>query len=35
MGNADAYQMTEVMNRCTALNMNLSALTASESPEIS
>ena len=35
MGNADAHQMAEVMNRCTALNMTLSALTASESPEVS
>lgn len=35
MGNADAHQMAEVMNRCTALNMTLSALTANESPEVS
>ena len=35
MGNSDAVQMAEVMNRCTALNMTLSALTAGESPEIS
>lgn len=35
MGNSDAHQMAEVLNRCTALNMTLSALTASESPETS
>jgi len=35
MGNADAHQMAEVMNRCTALNMTLSALTAQESPDVS
>jgi len=35
MGNADARQMTEVMNRCTALNMTLSALTAQDSPDLS
>lgn len=35
MGNADGHQMAEVMNRCTALNMTLSALTAQESPEVS
>ena len=35
MGNSDAHQMAEVLNRCTALNMTLSALTATESPEIS
>lgn len=35
MGNSDATQMAEVMHRCTALNMTLSALTASDSPEIS
>ncbi|MGY8788819.1 MAG: hypothetical protein ACKVKR_00685, partial [Pseudomonadales bacterium] len=27
--------MTEVMNRCTALNMTLSGLTATESPNVS
>ena len=35
MGTADANQMTEVMNRCTALNMTLSALTAQDSPDVS
>lgn len=35
MGNADAHQMSEVMNRCTALNMTLSALTASDAPDLS
>ena len=35
MGNADAHMMSEVMNRCTALNMTLSGLTASESPDVS
>lgn len=35
MGNSDANQMSEVMNRCTALNMTLSALTASDSPDVS
>lgn len=35
MGNSDAHQMSEVMNRCTALNMTLSALTAQDSPEVS
>ena len=35
MGTADASQMTEVMNRCTALNMTLSALTAQDSPDVS
>jgi hypothetical protein len=35
MGNSDAHQMAEVMNRCTALNMTLSGLTATESPEVS
>ena len=35
MGNADAHQMAEVMNRCTALNMTLSALTSRDSPEVS
>ena len=35
MGNADAHMMTEVMNRCTALNMTLSGLTATESPNVS
>jgi len=35
MGNADPHKMSEVMNRCTALNMTLSALTANESEEIS
>ncbi len=35
MGSADATQMTEVMNRCTALNMTLSALTAQDSPDLS
>lgn len=35
MGNADAHQMAEVMNRCTALNMTLSVLTATDSPEVS
>ena len=35
MGNADPHSMAVVMNRCTALNMTLSALTASESEEIS
>ena len=35
MGNSDAHQMAEVMNRCTALNMTLSALVANDSPEVS
>ena len=35
MGNADAHQMAEVMNRCTALNMTLSALIAKDSPDVS
>ena len=35
MGNADAHMMSEVMNRCTALNLTLSGLTASESPDVS
>jgi len=35
MGTANANQMTEVMNRCTALNMTLSALTAQDSPDVS
>lgn len=35
MGRSDANQMAEVMHRCTALNMTLSALTATDSPEIS
>lgn len=35
MGNSDAHQMAEVMNRCTALNMTLSALVAKDSPEVS
>jgi len=35
MGNSDAHMMAEVMNRCTALNMTLSGLTASESPDVS
>ena len=35
MGNSDANQMSEVMNRCTALNMTLSALTAKDSPDVS
>jgi hypothetical protein len=35
MGSADPDKMAEVMNRCTALNMTLSALTSNESAEIS
>ena len=35
MGNSNYHQMVEVMNRCTALNMTLSALTAKDSPEVS
>ncbi|MFT5321468.1 MAG: hypothetical protein ACI934_001621 [Pseudohongiellaceae bacterium] len=35
MGSADANKMAEVMNRCTALNMTLSALTAQDSPDVS
>lgn len=35
MGNSDASQMSEVMNRCTALNMTLSVLTASDAPDLS
>lgn len=35
MGNSDAHQMAEVMNRCTALTMTLSALVANDSPEVS
>jgi hypothetical protein len=35
MGNSDAHMMAEVMNRCTALNMTLSGLTATDSPDVS
>ncbi|MDT8398820.1 MAG: hypothetical protein RQ899_09415 [Pseudomonadales bacterium] len=35
IGQSDATRMTEVMHRCTALNMTLSALTADDFPEIS
>lgn len=35
MGNSNYSQMAEVMNRCTALNMTLSALTANDSPDVS
>jgi hypothetical protein len=35
MGTSDPGKMAEVMHRCTALNMTLSALTASDAPEIS
>lgn len=35
MGKSDASQMTEVMHRCTALNMTLSALSEEASPLVS
>ena len=35
MGHADPGRMTEVLNRCTALNMTLSGMLAEDSPDMS